>query len=71
LSARGGQRVDFVIKNAEGTGTAKEVTSLTALKFAQLEKEMRIREVGEIFVREPGAKKLIEIDDISTVIHAR
>ncbi|KIY37960.1 hypothetical protein TZ03_25195 [Pseudomonas sp. 10-1B] len=58
-----GRRVDFVIKR-------KEVTSLTAPEIAQLEK-MRIREVSGIVVREPGTKKLIEVDDISAVIRAR
>ena len=53
-----GRRLDFVIKNGDGTGTAKEITSLTAPKAAQLEKEMRIRETGGTFVREPGTKIL-------------
>ncbi|CAI8872326.1 hypothetical protein EMIT0P258_390001 [Pseudomonas sp. IT-P258] len=44
---------------------------MTASKFAQLEKEMRIREAGGVFVREPGTKKLIEVTDVSTVIRAR
>jgi hypothetical protein len=34
-----GRRIDFVIKNADGSATAKEVASLTAPKFAQLEKK--------------------------------
>lgn len=66
-----GRRIDFVIKNSDGTGTAKEITSLTAPKIAQLEKEMRIREAGGVFLREPGTRKSIEVDDISTVIRAR
>ncbi|CAI8880618.1 Rhs family protein [Pseudomonas sp. IT-P74] len=66
-----GRRVDFVVKNTDGSGTAKEITNLTASKFAQLEKEMRIREAGGVFVREPGTKKLIEVTDVSTVIRAR
>ena len=65
------RRVDFVIKNANGTGTAKEITSLTADKTGQLLKEERIREAGGLFVREPGTKKLIGVSDVSTVIRAK
>jgi RHS repeat-associated protein len=66
-----GRRLEFVIKNGDGTGTAKEITSLTALKAAQLEKVMRIREAGGTFVCEPGTKNLVQVNDISTVIRAR
>ncbi|MDT3241417.1 RHS repeat-associated core domain-containing protein [Pseudomonas amygdali pv. morsprunorum] len=65
------RRVDFVIKNSDGSGTAKEITSLTADKTGQLSKETRIREVGGTFVRDPKTKKLIEVRDVSTVVRAR
>jgi len=66
-----GRRLDFVVKNSDGSGTAKEITSLTADKTGQLLKEDRIREAGGIFVRDPGTKKLIEVSDVSTVIRAK
>jgi len=66
-----GRRLDFVIGNSDGSGTAKEITSLTADKTGQLLKEDRIREAGGIFVRVSGTKKLIEVSDVSTVIRAR
>ncbi|RMR14847.1 RHS repeat domain-containing protein, partial [Pseudomonas syringae group genomosp. 3] len=65
------RRVDFVIKNSDGSGTAKEITSLTADKTGQLAKEARIREVGGTFIRDPKTKKLIEVRDVSTVVRAR
>ncbi|EEB56816.1 YD repeat protein [Pseudomonas syringae pv. tomato T1] len=65
------RRVDFVIKNSDGSGTAKEITSLTANKRGQLLKEDRIRDVGGTFVRDPKTKKLIEVRNISTVVRVR
>ena len=62
------RRVDFVVKGADGKGKAVEVTSKTADKSAQLDKEARIRAAGGKYVRDPKTKQLIEVKDASRVI---
>ncbi|WP_213881480.1 hypothetical protein [Pseudomonas sp. dw_358] len=66
-----GRRIDFVIKQTDGTGFAKEITSLTADKTGQLLKEERIREAGGLFVRDPKTKQRLQVSDVSAVVRAR
>ena len=61
------RRIDYVVESTPGRGKAVEVTSKTATKDAQLAKEQRIRNAGGVYVREPGTKRLIEVEDISRV----
>jgi RHS repeat-associated protein len=61
------RRVDFVVKGADGKGTAIEVTSKTADKTKQMMKEENIRDLGGTFVRDPKTKELIEVRDISRI----
>ena len=56
------------VKGADGKGKAVEVTSKTADKSAQLDKEARIRAAGGKYVRDPKTKQLIEVKDASRVI---
>ena len=62
------RRIDFVIKDKDGKGTAVEVTSRTADKRAQLDKEARIRADNGVYVRDPKTKKLIPVENSSRVI---
>ncbi|MGF6213656.1 hypothetical protein [Comamonas sp. 4034] len=61
------RRVDFVITDKNGKGTAVEVTSRTADKQSQLDKEGRIRAAGGVYVRDPKTKKLIPVGGSSRV----
>lgn len=45
-----------------------EVTSKTADKSAQLDKEAQFRAAGVKYFRDPKAKQLIEVKDASRVI---
>ncbi|WP_369414865.1 RHS repeat-associated core domain-containing protein [Morganella morganii] len=65
------RRVDFVVKGRDGKWRPVEITSLTAPKGPQIEKEIRIRNDGGIFVKNKNTGKLVEIEGISTVIRAR
>ena len=62
------RRVDFVVKGKDGKGTSVEVTSKTADKRDQINKEGRIRAAGGTYVRDPKTKKLIEVRDTSRII---
>lgn len=65
-----GERVRDNSAGGDGTGRGKavEVTSKTADKSAQLDKEARIRAAGGKYVRDPKTKQLIEVKDASRVI---
>jgi len=65
------RRVDFVIKDGNGKGRAIEVTSRTAIKDAQIRKEVEIRQSGGKFVRDPKTRELIELTNISRIIRVR
>mgnify|MGYP003583355784 CR=1 FL=1 len=54
-----GRNIDFVVKGKDGKWRPVEVTSKTADKAAQLNKEKAIRNQGGTFVRLPGSKVLV------------
>jgi uncharacterized protein RhaS with RHS repeats len=62
------RRVDFVVKGKDGKGTSIEVTSKTADKRAQIDKERSIRNRGGTYVRDPNTKKLVEVVNVSREI---
>jgi RHS repeat-associated protein len=60
------RRVDFVVIKDEKVIDVVEVTSPTADKTAQFEKEQRIRATGDVYVRDPKNKKLYNVTDVPT-----
>ncbi|WP_133648435.1 RHS repeat-associated core domain-containing protein [Paraburkholderia flava] len=65
------RRVDFVVKGQDGVWRPVEITSQTAPKFDQLAKELRIREMGGTFAKNPNTGEIIPVDGVSRVIRAR
>lgn len=67
------RRIDFIVKKGEKIIKSIEVTSKTAPKIQQIQKEMRIlekaRELGGAFIKDPRTGQLIEFTkDIVTEI---
>jgi hypothetical protein len=62
-----GRRLDCVVVNGQ-CGYAAEVTSPTAPKDRQIEKENNIRDAGGTFVVNPNTGELIEVGNTSDVI---
>lgn len=60
------RRLDCVVVNGQCGTFTSEVTSPTAIKTEQIEKEERIREQGGTFVENPNTGELIEVP-LSTV----
>ncbi|TFF42755.1 RHS repeat-associated core domain-containing protein [Pseudomonas sp. RIT623] len=65
---KGSRILDFVVKTKDGRWRAIEVTSGTAPKGVQRAKEATIRANGGTYVRIPGSKKVVEVDDMSRII---
>jgi RHS repeat-associated protein len=65
------RRIDFVIKGKDGIWRPMEVTSQTAPKFDQLSKELRIREMGGTFARDPNSGALVSVEGISKIIRVK
>ncbi|RKP46385.1 RHS repeat-associated core domain-containing protein [Trinickia fusca] len=65
------RRIDFVVKGQDGVWRPVEITSQTAPKFDQLSKELRIREMGGTFARDPNTGNLVPVDGISRLIRVR
>ncbi|WP_258187569.1 RHS repeat-associated core domain-containing protein [Trinickia symbiotica] len=65
------RRIDFVVKGQDGIWRPVEITSQTAPKFDQLAKELRIREMGGTFARDPNTGGLVPVEGISRLIRVR
>ena len=67
-----GRRIDFSVMKDGIVSNLVEVTSLTAPKSKQYEKEMRIRAAGGTYIRAPGKKGLLySVQDILTQLSKR
>jgi hypothetical protein len=67
-----GRRIDFSVMKDGVVSNLIEVTSLTAPKSKQYDKEMRIREAGGTYIRAPGKKgALYSVKDILTQLSKR
>ncbi|MCF1492672.1 hypothetical protein GOZ83_06420 [Agrobacterium vitis] len=62
-----GRRLDIVVVKG-GKGTSYEITSQTAPKLLQLQKEGRILDAGGNYIRAPGTKELIPVEGLSKVM---
>lgn len=65
------RRVDFVVKKPDGKWHPVEVTSPKAPKSVQLDKEVRIRDAGGEFVRNPNTGEIVPVSGISTLLRIK
>jgi hypothetical protein len=63
-----GRRIDFAIIRNGGVSHLAEITSRTADKVAQTLREVRIRALGSVFIRDRATRELIDVTSILTRI---
>ena len=66
-----GRNIDFVVKDKNGKWRPVEVTSPTAPKADQINKEIRIRSQGGTFVRNPKTGEIVPVEGVSKVIRIK
>ena len=60
------RRVDFAVIQDGKVVDMIEVTSPTADKTMQVNKEARIRATGDVYIRDPKTKKLYNVTNVQT-----
>ncbi|EEP0952027.1 hypothetical protein HAY43_004751, partial [Salmonella enterica] len=65
------RRIDFVVKGQDGKWHGVEITSKTASKIEQLDKEGRIRSAGGVYVKNKNTGELVYVEDVSIVVRGK
>jgi hypothetical protein len=65
------RRIDWVVTKNGVVLDSVEVTSMGASKAAQIAKEMRIRNLGGVYVRDRITRELVSVRDVTTRITRR
>jgi hypothetical protein len=63
-----GRRIDFAIIRGYGRPKLVEATSLTANKSLQLAKELNIRSLGSVFIRDRTTGRLLDVTNVLTTL---